>query len=155
MVMSANTGHQDGRDPKGSRKRPTGNRQPLDRAGSDHAAAQGDPAGAAVLRGNADAQLQSVEVAKDSSDLPVPYLYELWKYFADNHNLVLLESELWDVVLAVRKSDVGHYCKDIFLRDDVVRCALQAMDGAESSGERAKFTSLLLRTMNEQKDQTP
>lgn len=84
-----------------------------------------------------------------TGEIPVPYLYDLWKHMADNHGLTLLESELWEIVLAVRKTDVGRYCKDIFLRDDVVRCALEAMGGPSSSVERAKFTELLLKTMNE------
>ena len=33
-------------------------------------------------------------------DTPTPYRYNLWKHFSDNYNLMLLESELNDIVHA-------------------------------------------------------
>jgi len=35
------------------------------------------------------------------TEIVKPYRYDLWKYFSDNHNLTLLESELAGIVNAV------------------------------------------------------
>lgn len=36
---------------------------------------------------------------------PEPYRYKLWKFFADEHGLILTESELDDIVRAVTESE--------------------------------------------------
>lgn len=37
-----------------------------------------------------------------NNEAPVPFRYELWNFFATNHNLNLTESELVDVIEAVK-----------------------------------------------------
>lgn len=53
-----------------------------------------------VRRGNAG--LLALWRVSDKHE-PKPYLYPLWEHMAHNHGLVLLESELYDIIMAVKE----------------------------------------------------
>lgn len=67
---------------------------------------------------------------------------------ADNHNLILLDSECEDICRVVEKTRLPLLTRHIS-GDLVVMCALEAMSGPTSSSERAKFTERLLARLHQ------
>ena len=67
---------------------------------------------------------------------------------ADNHNLILLDSECEDICRVVEKTRLPLLTRHIS-GDLVVMCALEAMSGPTSSNERAKFTERLLARLHQ------
>ena len=74
---------------------------------------------------------------------PCSVYWPLFQHMANEHDLVLLDSEMEDICRVVERMRLPIICRHL-TGDIIVMAALEAMSGPTSSNERARFTEILL-----------